>query len=142
METSYQTIFESFINKISDHKFLSLPDDRIEYLCQTYLTSAITKFRKCKKNLRDRDDFFQSFNFELDDKEIEILANLMIVEWLTPQIYSIMNLKQVLPDKEFKMFSQANHLAEIRALRESCREEADGLIIEYTYEEDDLEALR
>lgn len=142
MKTSYEEIFDRFIGKITDHQFLSLPEEDINELCIKYLKSAITKFTKCKKDLTDRNDVVQVFNFELDEIEQEILATLMVVEWLTPQVYNILNTRQFLGDKDYKFYSQANHLKELTNLRDSMIEESERAITSYTWKQDEMEDLK
>ena len=141
MGTPYQDIFDIFIRKVTDHDFLSLPDEDIENYCFGYLKSAIMKFKKSKIDLTDRDDNLMQFNSTLGDEEQEILGLLMIVEWLNPQIYNIMNVKQFLGDKDFRYYSQANHLEKIMMLRDKSKEDAEREVINYTYETFDLGGL-
>lgn len=142
MITSYQEIYGIFINKITDFNFINLSEEDIESLCLKYLISSTAKFSKCKKDLTARDDETQTFFVKLDGIEKEILATMMIVEWLTPQVYNIMNLKQFLGDQEYKHYSQANHLEKLMLLRETAIEEGDQLMTAYTYTKEDLQELK
>ena len=142
MNTSYKEIYDIFVNKITDFNFLNLLPDDIEELCLKYLKSAITKFIKCKKDLSERSDILQVFYIELDDIEKEILGTMMVVEWLTPQVYNIMNTKQFLGDKEYKYYSQANHLDKLIKLRDTSIEDGERLIILYTYSQGGLGELK
>ena len=141
MGTPYQEIYEVFITKIEDQEFLSLPDDDIEDFCFKYLKSAITKFKKCEQDLKDRDDSLLQFNVELMEEEIEILGILMMEQWISPQVYNIMNLRQFMGDTEFRYYSQANHLDKLMALKELLRDDAEREINNYTYEQFDLSEL-
>lgn len=133
MRTSFQEIYDSFLNKIKDYDFLSLDEEDIEELCYKYLVSSIPLVKHCEEKLLDRDDNFYQFNQKLEENEIEILANLMLVQWTTPQIYSITNMKQFLGDKEYKFFSQANHLEKLLLLKDEALSYADGLMINNSY---------
>ena len=133
MATSYEEIYNLASNKITDPEIaLLLPED-IEELFHGYLISAIPKFRKCKNDLSNRDDELRQFNVDLLDVEKEILAILVVREWLQPQLYSALLTKQVFSDKEQKYYSQSSHLSELRALDETLKIEAQKLSRDYTY---------
>lgn len=135
--TLYSNIFTLFVNKITDHNLIKLNEDEVENICCMYLKSAITKFKKCRTDLSKRDDNAKMFLNVLTDEEQEILANLLIVEWLTPKIQNTTNLKQYMGDSDFKFFSQANHLDALNRIRNTAIEEADGLIQEYLWNDED-----
>ena len=133
MATSYEEIYNLAANKITDPEIaLLLPED-IEELFYGYLISAIPKFRKCKNDLSNRDDELRQFNVDLLDVEKEILAILVVREWLQPQLYSALLTKQVFSDKEQKYYSQSSHISELRALDETLKIEAQKLSRDYTY---------
>lgn len=133
MATSYEEIYNLASNKITDPEIaLLLPED-IEELFHGYLISAIPKFRKCKNDLSNRDDELRQFNVDLLDVEKEILAILVVREWLQPQLYSALLTKQVFSDKEQKYYSQSSHLSELRALDETLKIDAQKLSRDYTY---------
>ena len=133
MATSYEEIYNLAANKITDPEIaLLLPED-IEELFYGYLISAIPKFRKCKNDLSNRDDELRQFNVDLLDVEKEILAILVVREWLQPQLYSALLTKQVFSDKEQRYYSQSSHLSELRALDETLKIEAQKLSRDYTY---------
>ena len=133
MATSYEEIYNLASNKITDPEIaLLLPED-IEELFHGYLISAIPKFRKCKNDLSNRDDELRQFNVDLLDVEKEILAILVVREWLQPQLYSSLLTKQVFSDKEQKYYSQSSHLSELRALDETLKIDAQKLSRDYTY---------
>ena len=56
------------------------------------------------------------FNNELTSEEINILAILMMNNWLQRQITSIENIRMKYSGPDFKMTSQANHLSKLLTL--------------------------
>ena len=54
-----------------------------------------------------------SFNTDLTSEEINILAILMMCAWLQRQVTSIENIRMKYSGSDFKMTSQANHLAKL-----------------------------
>jgi hypothetical protein len=135
--TNISEIYESFLSKISDYNLLSstLMDEEIDEELFGYFKSARTKFYKCKNNLAIVEDITgeKTFSSELTYFEIEIITNLMTVEYLKPQILSSEVLKQSLSDKDFKIYSQANQLRELNLLYRMFKKEAIAMIVEYSY---------
>lgn len=142
MKTSYQDIYDIFISKITDYDFLNLLPEDIEDYCLKFLKSAIIRFVKCEKNLADRDDTLKEFNFELTETERYILGTMMIVEWVSPQVFNIINTKQFLGDKEYQFYSQANHLDKLLKLKEVAENDGERFMISYTYSNGDIGELR
>lgn len=141
MATPYMSIYSSFLSKISDIYLASLSDaDLIEQLLK-FLNASIPKFKKCKKDLSQRDDALNQFDEDLSDEEIEMLANLMVIEWLRPQINNLELLKQSLGSRDFNLFSQANHLKELQTLRKDTQAEIGKLLVDYSYNNNSLDDL-
>lgn len=84
--TSYNEIYEIFAQKITDVKLMQLDDEEVEQLLYGYLLSSIAKFKKCKSDLSKRNNKLRTFQIDLEDIEKEILALMMVAEWLEPQI--------------------------------------------------------
>lgn len=131
--TSYETIYNRALSKIEDPTLAMLDDEDLEATLHGWLTSAISKHRKCTHDLSDRDDELRQFNSDLTDIEQEILAILVTREWVGQQLKSVTNTLQVFSGKETKYYSQAQHLSELRALDESLKLEAQQLSRDYTY---------
>lgn len=131
--TSYETIYNRALSKIEDPMLIQLPEEDFESMLHGWLTSAIAKHRKCTHDLSDRDDELRQFNVDLTDIEQEILAILMVREWLAPQLNSVTLTSQVFGGKEEKFYAQSNHLSELRELDERLRLEAQQLSRDYTY---------
>ncbi|MFO1442804.1 hypothetical protein KDN24_06195 [Bacillus sp. Bva_UNVM-123] len=98
-----------------------------------FLKSAIPKFTYSVKDLSNRDDILLQFNFILSEIEKEILATLMVVEYLSPKILRDEFLESRLGSKDYREFSPANQLKELKDLRKIFKDEANLLMIEYYY---------
>ena len=133
MATPYSKIYDRALAKITDYDLAFMPDDDFRFMIRGWLNSSISKFRKCASDLSDRDDELEVFNVDLVDEEIEILALLIVCEWLEPQVNSVLLTSQFFGGKEEKWFSQSQHLAEVKALRDETRTEAKKLMRDYTY---------
>ena len=64
------------------------------------------------------------FNTELSPEEINILALLMKQSWVQRQVTSIENTRMKYSGSDFKMTSQANHLAKLLTLLEESRRDS------------------
>lgn len=140
MATPYDVVDNSFLTKISDDYLPTIEEEKIEMLVDRYRLSALPRFKQCKK-LQNRDDDLRQFNDDLTDEEIEIVANLMIVEWLRPFINHADLLKQKMATKDYRVFSSANHIESIRKLKEEIELEVSRMIISYTYSTNSLDDL-
>lgn len=137
--TPYFNVYKRFLRKITDYGLAELSNENMEDIMNGYLDSAISLFVKCKKDLSNRDDEKQTFNEDLTDTEQEIIAKLLVVEWIEPQINSIMNLQPILNDHDFETYSQANFLKVKLELKTDLKSELDNLIVNYTYDNGDIE---
>ena len=136
MATLYETIYNRALSKITDYELAALPNYDLEGILHGYLLSSIAKFRKCKNDLKDRDEEIRQFNVDLEDEEIEILAIMMVREHLAPQLHSTLLYKQIFSGKEQNYYSQSAHTKELRELDNSLRTEAQKLMRDYSYQND------
>lgn len=64
------------------------------------------------------------FNADLTSEEINILAILMMCAWVQRQVTSIENTRMKYSGSDFKMTSQANHLAKLQSLLGECQRQS------------------
>jgi len=135
MPTPFQNIYEMFFDKITDDLYLELTEIDTKEDCHRMLVNAIPKFEFPKQSLSyvvsftpGYDDVDNSyFNNTLTMDEKNILATLMVLEWLQRQINSIENTAQKFYGNGFKLTSQAAHLNKLLALKESVKQDAKYL---------------
>lgn len=133
MPTLYSDIYGLFTSKITDYSFVDFTDVELEDIFSKYLRTAIVKFDSCKQALQDRDETLKQFNLPLTDIEKEILSSLMVVQWVSVKVNDVKNMKNVLTDRDFNLYSPANHLKQLIELKNSQQAEVDRLIVKYTY---------
>ena len=123
MATSFETIINKFLGKITDDMYLELtPEDTIRDAKQ-FLVDAIPYFEFPRFALYDYNDELEEYNVDLTDEEINILALLMKTAWLERQINSVEVTRMKYSGSDFKMTSQANHLSKLLQLKsENVRE--------------------
>lgn len=129
--TSYDKIYAAFSKRINDLKILDLTDQEVIEFTHGLMESAIPKFMMCKSDLFDRDDELGYFNSDLLPIEIEILATLMVSEWLSPQIETTELIAQFFGSKEEKYYAQSNQINALRARQHEIEIKAPKLMNEY-----------
>ena len=131
MATKFTEVYDRFFDKITDDMYLELTELDTKKDCQSLLINAIPKFEFPKKpltyELMKNDDEFSYeddvslFKEDLSLEEINILASLMLEEWLQRQITSIDNTRQKYYGSSFKLTSQAAHLNALMKLQEQIQ---------------------
>lgn len=129
--TSYDKVFKAFSKRITDLKILDFTDQEVYDFTLELMDSAIPKFMMCKSDLSDRDDGLGQFNVDLLPIEIEILANIMVSEWLEPQINTTELIAQFFGSKDEKFFSSANQIETLKARQHEVEIKAPKLMNEY-----------
>ena len=81
---------------------------------------SLEQIEKIPRVLVDR----SSFNVNLSQEEINILALLMKQAWVQRQVTSIENTRMKYSGSDFKMTSQANHLSKLLALLDESRRDS------------------
>jgi hypothetical protein len=133
MATSYEIVYNRFVQKITDFNILDLDDYSLDNMLDGWLKSAIVRTRKCEHDLSLRDDEAQEFTEDLSDLEIELLALGMVDSWVTPMLNSTELTLQFLGGKEEKFYSQSQQLAELRNIKKENSLEMNRLHNYYTY---------
>ena len=131
--TSYETIYNRALAQITDPLLVQLPEEDLEIMLHDWLMDAIVEPVVGEYDFYDRDEELKQFNFDISDRDQKILSIHMVRGWLAPQIRSVTLTQQVYSGKETKFFAQANQLAEMRALDEQLRKDADLLFCRGTY---------
>lgn len=131
MATPYEKIYNRFLNRTTDFNLAALDDDTLRFMLKGWLHSAVVQVRTT--NDLSYDDELEVFNNDLSNLDIELLAMGMTMAWLDQTLNSTELTLQFIGGKEEKYYSQANHIAELRALREDTRLEMKRLHSYGTY---------
>ena len=132
MATPYEKVYNRFSQKITDFNLTEIDDYSLGEMLKSWLNTAIVNVRT-SADLFDRDDESEVFNNDLSGLDIELLAMGMTLAWLDQYLNSTENVLQFIGGKEEKYYSQANHIAELRSLREDIRLEMKRLHSYGTY---------
>ena len=131
MGTPYEKIYNRFLNRTTDFNLASLDNDTLRSMLKEWLHSSIVQVRTSSD--LSYDDELEVFNNNLSNLDIELLAMGMTMSWLDQTLNSTELTLQFIGGKEEKYYSQANHIAELRALREDTRLEMKRLHSYGTY---------
>ena len=138
---SYSTLFSRVLNKINDPKELSLDENDLLEIYTERLHSVVGKprVRRLFSSLL-LDDEIQEMTFTLNnsvdeesDKDfvLEILSLGMAIEWLQPQVDSVIHTSVMIGGKEEKKLLD-NHKNMIDRL-DSMKKEQNKMIRDYGY---------
>lgn len=72
-----------------------------------------------------------NFNTELSNEEITVIATYMVTEWFKRQLATTQNTKMLYSGSDFKLTSQANHMAKLKVMIDKW--EADGKHLQRLY---------
>ena len=132
--TSYLTIYNRFLDKVTDYFIFELSDEDTCNYCHKLLMSALANLKNLDNDLGDIDDDKGVFNSDLTNKEIEYVACQMACEWLTPQINNTTLTTFYIGTKDEKCFAPSNQLKELMALRDDMIARIKKIRRDYTYE--------
>ena len=138
---SYSTLFSRVLNKINDPKELSLNENDLLEIYTERLHSVVGKPRVRRLfSTLTLDDEIQEMTFTLNnsvdeesDKDfvLEILSLGMAIEWLQPQVDSVIHTSVMIGGKEEKKLLD-NHKNMIDRL-DSMKKEQNKMIRDYGY---------
>ena len=164
MNTSFKTIYDRFLGKITDDMYVELtPEDTLKdiqsillnslhgfefprFPLEDYTLEVITKKRgeiidgdfvtgivwheldNLPSPEEEEEEYVyvddSTYNFELTSEEIDIIATLMMCNWVQRQVTSIENTRMKYSGSDFKMTSQANHLQKLITLLNECQRQS------------------
>ena len=128
MATPLQDVYDAFLSKIeADDWMLTEEENVVTEDWRMLLNSAIMQFRYPRVSL-DYDKEAAIFTDTLGNDEIQILANLMKLEWIRRCISTWDNIRQLYSDKDF---SQANFLDKLNKTGEQVRDEIRLMLDRY-----------
>ena len=143
MTSVFEDIFSRFLLKVTDYNFVRLEEDTVNEMMIGWLKATLSKpyVRRIFSSLTIDEDF-EEIEFELKnpvdeqsdaDYVEELVATGMVVEWVTPQVNSVINTQQMLSGKEVKFYSQSQHLAELKGLLSDSNQALRKMIRDHGY---------
>lgn len=143
MATPYASVIDMAMVTIRDYKIdklYALSPTNFAIYMTGFLKKGIPNFDNCVKDLYDVDDTLKQFNQTLDGREISILAEYLIIEWLTAEINDVRQITGMMQNKkEGNRYSEANLLDKKILLKSTSLEKADTLKRAYDFKSTDWE---
>lgn len=146
MGTSFYTIYCKFLDKITDDLYMELTLEETFQIMESMLMDSIPLFKFPRFRLFNYDKDFEAltetvdvegvpteqvisrgaFEDTLTHEEIDILAELMLLEWFNRQLSSTRITQMKYSTSDFKMTSQAAHMQRLNAIIASKRAETNS----------------
>lgn len=141
MATAYGEIFDSFMSSIDDYRLVELytssTTDFENYLLG-WLKKSIVEFSDyCTQDLSLRDDDAKLFDTTLTEKNVDVLARLMVKYWLTKEVNDVLQMRTKITDHDFKHYAESASLREKQSYLQTVKEECSQLLLDYAYKNND-----
>lgn len=122
--TTFEEIYDCFLGKITDDMYVQWNEEDTRKDMKNILLDAIPGFEFPRFPLFNYDSELETYNVHLTQEEVNILAQLMYNTWLQRQIGSIEHTRMKYSGSDFKMTSQANHLAKLMDLKKEAERQS------------------
>ena len=119
----FSKVYDAFFRKITEDMYMELTKEDTENMVQELLLSALSWFEFPRVDINDYDLAEGCFNVALSLDEINIISTYMVKEWLGQQLASVENTRMKYSGSDFKFTSQANHMAKLKNLVETYKQE-------------------
>ena len=115
--TPFSDIYKSFLSKITDDMYMELTEEDTSKILFELFESALPNFEFPRVDIYSYSEEMDGYDIRLSKEEINIIATYMVVEWLGQQLASVDNTRMKYSGSDFKMTSQANHMAKLQSLK-------------------------
>lgn len=140
---AYNDIYSGFYLRVEAFDFLELDDNTAQdFLCSWLHAAMRPSYIRRLFSIITFDDDVMRFSYELkspveemedEDFVTELLVLGMCIEWLTPKLLSLNNIKQMFGSKEEKYYSQAQQIQEVSNLLKALKKERRRMICDRGY---------
>lgn len=117
----YTDVYDYFLSMITEHDFLNFTDEELEAEFETKLKMALSKLPALGDIEMNPD--MGGFSRPLTEQEKSLLAQAMLVEWLSQKVFNVQHMRNHMASKDFTIFSNANHLKEMMSLQQYADKE-------------------
>lgn len=126
----YTDVYDYFLSLITEHDFLNFTDEELEAEFETKLKMALSKLPALGDIEMNPD--MGGFSRPLTEQEKSLLAQAMLVEWLSQKVFNVQHMRNHMASKDFTIFSNANHLKEMMSLQQYADKELHYQLGQYT----------
>src|SRR5258706_1805423 len=129
--TTFQEIFDFFMSTIQDYRLTNLfnvsqPD--FNTFLSAWLIQAIPEFINCDQVLTYSSN---TFDATLTQKNINVLSLLMKKLWLEWEIDSVLQMENLVQDRDFRTFSSSQNMTAKQARFNMLKEEVSQQLVNY-----------
>ncbi|EGQ3716268.1 hypothetical protein HN170_000918 [Staphylococcus pseudintermedius] len=129
--TEFNLIYDKFLSKITDFSYAQLDKETLEEDLKKKLIQALAYFTQLEdKKAEHVDNVFIS---DLSVLEQEILANIMVINHLDKFIVSEDNMRILLNSKDYKQYSQATLLKELKSTKAEYQSDVEAMKNAYSF---------
>lgn len=129
--TEFNLIYDKFLSKITDFSYAQLDKKTLEEDLKKKLIQALAYFTQLEdKKAEYVDNVFIS---DLSVLEQEILANIMVINHLDKFIVSEDNMRILLNSKDYKQYSQATLLKELKSTKAEYQSDVEAMKNAYSF---------
>ncbi|EMV3069528.1 hypothetical protein AACG64_000208 [Staphylococcus pseudintermedius] len=129
--TEFNLIYDKFLSKITDFSYAQLDKETLEEDLKKKLIQALAYFTQLEdKKTEYVDNVFIS---DLSVLEQEILANIMVINHLDKFIVSEDNMRILLNSKDYKQYSQATLLKELKSTKAEYQSDVEAMKNAYSF---------
>ncbi|EII6327485.1 hypothetical protein M2M08_000218 [Staphylococcus pseudintermedius] len=129
--TEFNLIYDKFLSKITDFSYAQLDKETLEEDLKKKLIQALAYFTQLEdKKAEYVDNVFIS---DLSVLEQEILANIMVINHLDKFIVSEDNMRILLNSKDYKQYSQATLLKELKLTKAEYQSDVEAMKNAYSF---------
>ncbi|CAA3874282.1 phage protein [Staphylococcus aureus] len=131
--TEFTLIYDKFLSKLTDFSLARLDKDVLESDLQERLITALSDFAKLPEEKTEVDLSTKTFTNGLSVEEQNIIATLMVINYLDKYILSEDNMRILLNSKDYKQYSQAALLKELKATKSEYQSDVDAKLNSYSF---------
>lgn len=138
MTSEYENIYSRFLLRVTDYEFAGLKESLAQEMMNGWMKSTLSwPYIRRLFSFITADDDVEMIEFELAkpideqsdlDFAEEVIAQGMVVNWLSPQYHSVLNTAQFFSNSEQKYYSQANHMSELKDMYHNAKADLRKMI--------------
>lgn len=143
MGTPFSSVIDLALVSMQDYKLDALAKNNpnmFEQVMINYLVKSVPKFVGCLTPL-DYDLSTSSFNNELSSKEMDILADYLILTWWEEHNNDVLVYTEVLRDADFNRYATGQNMARRIETVDGLREKVRQDVTDYQMSNDHLSML-
>lgn len=128
----FEDVIDMFLNLISEIKYTDYDLEELKLELGIKSKMVLAEVRVIKNVKFDSE--LQDFTRSLTDIEALIVANGLVVNWVSPKVNNFELFESQVSSKNFTIFSNSNLLSSLRGLRDECQAKLNSLVVDYDYD--------